>query len=377
MKATFKLRKLACGIAFAASILTVSNAHAQKFRVAPPQVRAQPRSQPRPHYPQGSTDLLDPGIGGRALGTTAGPTFTSMPSNTAAPWYGPAAGGAGPPLGNYGQSTFPGNSVGGFGNQGANYQQPQQGFYPQGQQGFFQQPDQGFYQQPQQAFYQPGQQGYYQSGGGDRFQVPAGYASYPAGTAINYGGASYVIAGDGTIVSYAGAPQGSAVSQPAYTGPVSGQRYQVPSGYESYAAGTTINYGGASYVIAGDGTMTVYTAAQQAAVSTQPASSGPISGQRYQVPAEFATSAAGTSVTYGGHKYLINNDLTMTAISDNDPAATQNGQDPAKPTPGKRYQIPAEFANSAPGAVIAYGNYKYLANNDNTMTAFSDQGAQP
>ena len=35
----------------------------------------------------------------------------------------------------------------------------------------------------------------------------------------------------------------------------SSQVYQVPTGYESYAAGTLISYGGASYVLQGNGTM--------------------------------------------------------------------------------------------------------------------------
>jgi hypothetical protein len=32
---------------------------------------------------------------------------------------------------------------------------------------------------------------------------------------------------------------------------------------------------------------------------------------RYQVPAQFATSAPGTAVTYGGANYVINSDNTM------------------------------------------------------------------
>ena len=37
--------------------------------------------------------------------------------------------------------------------------------------------------------------------------------------------------------------------------PVFGQPYQVPAGYASYAAGTLVNYGGYNYVTAGNGTM--------------------------------------------------------------------------------------------------------------------------
>jgi hypothetical protein len=38
--------------------------------------------------------------------------------------------------------------------------------------------------------------------------------------------------------------------------PVS-QPYQIPAGYESYGAGTLINYGGVNYVIGSDGYMYV------------------------------------------------------------------------------------------------------------------------
>jgi hypothetical protein len=36
---------------------------------------------------------------------------------------------------------------------------------------------------------------------------------------------------------------------------VPGQPYQVPAGYEGYSVGTLISYGGANYVIQGNGTM--------------------------------------------------------------------------------------------------------------------------
>jgi hypothetical protein len=73
---------------------------------------------------------------------------------------------------------------------------------------------------------------------------------YGAGTLIAYGGASYITQGDGTMLL---AQQ--TVETTASTGPVAGQPYQVPTGYEGYGAGTLITYGAASYVIQGDGTM--------------------------------------------------------------------------------------------------------------------------
>jgi len=236
--------------------------------------------------------------------------------------------------------------------------------------------------------YSRGYQGVTPPSGGQAYQIPAGYEGYGAGSVINYGGASYTAAGDGTMTAFAGEAQGA--SQPA-----AGQRYQVPAGYEGYGAGSLINYGGASYVINGDGTMTTSTGAALAATSTGAApaatstapapaatnnpvsSTGPVSGQRYKVPAQYATSTPGSIVTYEDHKYIVNNDATMTAISDQALKATQDDQAPVGPIPGKRYQIPAEFAKSAAGTVIKYGEYKYLANTDGTMTAFADKGAQP
>ncbi len=38
-------------------------------------------------------------------------------------------------------------------------------------------------------------------------------------------------------------------------GPVAGQPYLVPAGYEAYGPGTVISYGGFTYVIRGNGTM--------------------------------------------------------------------------------------------------------------------------
>ena len=152
------------------------------------------------------------------------------------------------------------SGVGAF--QGGGYsQQPQQPYFQQPQQGYYQQPQQGYGQQPQQGYDQQPQQGYYQrgydqqpqqqasvTGGGQRYQIPAGYEAYGPGTTISYGGANYVVGGDGTMAASAGGSQG--VFQP--TAP---QRYQIPAGYEAYGPGTIINYGGANYVIGGDGTM--------------------------------------------------------------------------------------------------------------------------
>ena len=86
---------------------------------------------------------------------------------------------------------------------------------------------------------------------GQPYQVPAGYQSYGAGTLIAYGGYNYVIQSNGTmLLSGSGGSTGT-----DQQGPSGGQAYQVPAGYQGYGAGTVISYGGYNYVIQGNGTM--------------------------------------------------------------------------------------------------------------------------
>jgi len=340
MTTTFSFPKLAFGFALAATLVSGSTAHAwfgpphiSLPRPSAPHVQQQPHGQARPPQggmgrtpPQGGLNLADPmsSANSNVLGQSAHPSFTqsttnpnfTSPSNAG---YNPASNGTmSSSVGN--GAPFVTNSAygGGYFPQGGYSQQPQQGYYQQPQQGYGQQPQQGYYQQPQQ-----------------------GYDPQIQQTSMTVGG---------------------------------GQRYQIPAGYEAYGPGSPISYGGANYVINGDGTMTSDTGPAQVAANIQGASTGPVSGQRYQVPAQYANSAPGSIVTYADHKYILNNDATMTAIADQEPGAKQTQ---VGPIPGKRYQIPAEFANSAAGTVITYGEYKYLANTDRTMTAFSDKGAQP
>ena len=89
--------------------------------------------------------------------------------------------------------------------------------------------------------------------------------------------------------------------------PIAGQPYQIPDGYTGYGSGTLINYGGFNYVIQGDGTMLL---AADSAVTTQ-ASEQPTAGQPYQVPTDFASSDAGTLISYGGADYVAQGDGTM------------------------------------------------------------------
>jgi hypothetical protein len=87
------------------------------------------------------------------------------------------------------------------------------------------------------------------------------------------------------------------------------------------------------------------------------------SGQRYQLPPQFAGSAPGTTINYAGANYVVNADRTMSpAAAAAQPAAVQ-------PTPAAaRYLIPAELAGNGAGSTVSYGGANYLINNDNTMS---------
>lgn len=328
----------------------------------------------------------------------------------------------------------PGPSFNGFGNGGANggYGYPVNSFINQNpvagggygggnyvnQGGQFDQSQQGYYPPNQPGYYQQQQAAPYVANGGQAYQIPAGYAGSPAGSVINYGGASYVLGGDGTMSPYSGAVASTAApaavqryQMPAgYTGysagsvfnysganylvnndgtmsptsapvtqtvaqPSANQRYQVPSGYESYTAGSVLSYGGTNYMVNSDRTMTVYNGAVQDAAVTQTtaattaATSGPVPGQRYSLPAANRSANPGSILDYNGSKYLVNNDSTMTALSSDAEKAVDGGQ--RGPTPGKRYQVPSELVGTTPGSVVTYNEAKYVVNDDGTMTALS------
>jgi len=134
---------------------------------------------------------------------------------------------------------------GGYGQPGY---QPQWGprYYQRG----YQQPVQGYYPQQRQAYYpqQQPQRGYYpqQPAAAQRYQLPAQYAGTAPGTTIAYGGASYVVNPDGTM-----SPGTAAPAQPMSNT----LRYQIPAQFTGTTPGSTITYGGANYVINNDNTM--------------------------------------------------------------------------------------------------------------------------
>jgi len=85
----------------------------------------------------------------------------------------------------------------------------------------------------------------------------------------------------------------------------------------------------------------------------------PATTQRYQLPAQFAGTAPGSSISYGGVNYVVNVDGTM----------SPGGAAPAQlPESAPRYQLPSQFTATAPGSVIGYNGASYVINNDGTMS---------
>ena len=98
---------------------------------------------------------------------------------------------------------------------------------------------------------------------GQPYQIPAGFEGYGPGTLISYGGYNYVTQGDGTML-----PQLNGYSGPAATeeGPAPGQPYQIPADFAGLAAGSLVTYGGSTYVIQSDGTMLLQQSADLALI---------------------------------------------------------------------------------------------------------------
>ncbi len=107
--------------------------------------------------------------------------------------------------------------------------------------------------------------------------------------------------------------QGGYNSQPGYQGGYSTQPgYQ--GGYTSqpgYQGGyTQPGYQGSYYQQPAYQQPTSYQRGY-----SQQTFSGPISGQRYQIPAQYAGTPPGYVITYSGYRYLTGNDGTMTTYT--------------------------------------------------------------
>jgi hypothetical protein len=163
-----------------------------------------------------------------------------------------------------------------------------------------------------------------------RYQLPGQFGGSTPGTTVTYGGANYVVNTDGTMSPVA------AATQPA----ANAVRYQLPGQFSGNAPGTTVTYGGANYIVNADGTMSPTSAmvagqpggyeypatpgterramyVAPGTVGNQPVYASPqtASATQYQLPAQFSESAPGTTVTYGGASYVINNGGTMSPVA--------------------------------------------------------------
>jgi hypothetical protein len=217
-----------------------------------------------------------------------------------------------------------------------------------------------------------GQPGYMpgQAAWGTRYRLPAQFSGNAPGTTVNYGGTNYFVNADGTM-------------SPASQSGANAMRYRLPAQFGGSTPGTAVTYGGSNYVVNADGTMSPVAAA------TQPAANA----VRYQLPAQFSGSAPGTTVNYDGANYIVNADGTMSPTSAMvagqpggygypatpgterramyiAPGAVRNPPAYASPqtTSATRYQVPAQFSDSAPGTTITYGGANYVINDDGTMS---------
>jgi hypothetical protein len=159
-----------------------------------------------------------------------------------------------------------------------------------------------------------------------RYQLPEQVGGSTPGTTVAYGGANYVVNADGTMSPV------PAVTQPT----ANAERFQLPAEFSGNAPGTTVNYGGTNYIVNADRTMSPTSAMvpgqpggysfpatpgreQRAmyiapgAIRNQPVYASPTttSATQYQLPAQFSGTAPGTTITYGGANYVINNNGTM------------------------------------------------------------------
>ena len=177
--------------------------------------------------------------------------------------------------------------------------------------------------------------------------------------------------GAGPQYQYHYQPQVQAsTSAPVSSGPVAGERYYVPSQYAGSAAGSVITYGQYRYKVSSDGTMVLYTGSTSTS-SSKPKSGPPTPGERYKIPVNYLDAPPGKRINYFGYAYLTNNDGTMTALDASESFGDffQEDNTPQGPVPGKRYRVPDEHAGAAPGSVVTYGGYRYVVNDNGTMTS--------
>jgi hypothetical protein len=212
---------------------------------------------------------------------------------------------------------------------------------------------------------------------GQPYQIPAGYTGYGAGTLISYGGFNYVIQDNGTMLLAAD----SATDSSSADQPVADQPYQIPAEFTACGAGTQISYGGFSYVVQDNGTMLL-------AVDTTTDSSSadqPVADQPYQIPADFAGADAGSVISYGGYNYVSQGDGTMLYQQSTDISSSSATILPNLGAPGSQAPVwnnPAYTGSSLTGGVSSSGVSSFNSSNVtvgglNSVSPFTGQGTVP
>jgi hypothetical protein len=134
-------------------------------------------------------------------------------------------------------------------------------------------------------------------------------------------------------------------------GPVPGQPYAIPQGYEGYSPGTLVAYAGYNYVIQDNATMLVADSQDSSGTDdgTTADDSVPVDTTAYQVPPGYQDAQAGSQISYGGNDYTVMSGGTMMICN---PGYSIMD--------GTSYQIPSDCAGAGVGSIVTYGGFNYL-----------------
>ncbi len=132
---------------------------------------------------------------------------------------------------------------------------------------------------------------------GQPYQIPPGFEGVAVGDVISYGGATYVIQENQTMIL-----QQDVVTETNQETEVDQTASGVPEAYSGFAPGTTIYHGGVTYLIQENGTMI-------------PANGLGVGGYvvidptAYQLPLGYIGYADGSTLSYGGADYVVRNNV--------------------------------------------------------------------
>jgi hypothetical protein len=134
-------------------------------------------------------------------------------------------------------------------------------------------------------------------------------------------------------------------------GPVPGQPYAIPQGYESYSPGSLITYGSYNYVIQDNATMLLADSQDSSGTDdgTADDDSVPVDTTAYQIPPGYEDAQPGSQISYGGNDYTVLSGGTMMMCN---PGYSIMD--------GTLYQIPPAYAGAGVGSIVTYGGFSYL-----------------